>query len=79
MKLILVLFGLFAMATGKPNNEFQEHIDIVNSMKTTWKAGHNFGKYIDLSYIKGLCGAISNPSLRQSLPGKITLLNNISR
>jgi len=65
--LAIFCIALVALVSGKPYNEFQEHIDIVNSLKTTWTAGHNYGKYITLDHIKSLCGALKFPN-REQLP-----------
>lgn len=69
VSLVLVV-GLVA---GKPQNEFQEHIDVVNAKSTTWRAGHNFPHEMSMKTIKGMCGALYSPSLRQSLPGIYSL------
>ena len=59
-----VIFGiLLAMVYSKPSefDQFQFHIDVVNRVQTTWKAGRNYGSHITLDYIKGLCGFLKNP------------------
>lgn len=69
--LVYLLFAVIALVYGKPHeNEFQKHIDIVNAAKTTWTAGHNYGKYMTMKHIKALCGAITNPVIRASIPRK---------
>ena len=75
MELVLVFMAAIVMVYGKPTNEFQENIDIVNIMQTTWTAGHNYGKYISMDYIKGLCGALDDSHLRKGLPGMIKIIN----
>jgi len=71
MKIVLVICAAVAMVAAFPRkNEFQEHIDVVNSAQTTWKAGHNFGADTSMEFVKGLCGALSNPVMRASLPVK---------
>jgi len=56
--LLIFCIALVSLAQAKPQNEFQEQIDIVNSLETTWTAGHNFGKYMSMNHIKALCGAL---------------------
>jgi len=63
MKLLLFVIGV-ALVTCKPHDEFQKHIDRVNTARTTWKAGHNFDEGTTMNYIKGLCGALSNPTVQ---------------
>ena len=54
-------------------HDILKHIEIVNSNpKSTWKAGHNFGEYITLDYIRGLCGALKNPN-KELIPSKYNL------
>lgn len=70
MKFVLLL-GVLALVSALPrDSKFQEHINYVNSIKTTWTAGHNFGEGTTMEYVKGLCGALSNPVLRAQLPVK---------
>lgn len=56
--LFIFCIAIISLVQAKPQNEFQVQIDVVNSMETTWKAGHNFGKYISMKHIKSLCGAL---------------------
>ena len=71
MKVFLLLVGV-ALATSLPRDEFQEHIKKINSMETTWKAGHNFDERITMEDVKRWCGALSNPNSR--LEGREKLL-----
>ncbi|XP_065651803.1 cathepsin B isoform X4 [Hydra vulgaris] len=59
MKFLTLLF-LFAGVGGLPQHRslFDEEINIVNSLETTWTAGVNFGPEVTESYIKGLCGTL---------------------
>ena len=59
MKFLTLLF-LFAGVGALPQHRglFNEEINIVNSLKTTWTAGVNFGPEVTESYIKGLCGTL---------------------
>ena len=67
---VLLLCVAVAMVACLPKDEFQAQIDVVNSAKTTWKAGHNFGKETSMSFVKGLCGSLSNPFGRAQLEMK---------
>lgn len=64
----VILFSLCTLISSLPHaiEEFQYIIDEVNSLQTTWKAGHNF-ENIDLEYIQGLCGTLDDPN-RSQLP-----------
>lgn len=68
--LAILCLALLAFAQAKPTNEFQEQIDLVNSLESTWVAGHNFGKYISMDYIKSLCGVLDNPNFNDKFPVK---------
>jgi len=41
----------------------KDMIEFINSEKTTWTAGHNFGKYITEKHLRGLCGVTENKKL----------------
>lgn len=69
--LAILCLALIAFAQAKPTNEFQEQIDLVNSLESTWVAGHNFGKYISMDYIKSLCGVLDNPNFNDKFPGML--------
>lgn len=65
----LLLIGVVAVFSypSREQLEYFEHneqvIDHVNAVRSTWKAGHNFGKYMTMETIKGLCGALQNENL----------------
>lgn len=61
--ILIVLLALVSLSyESHSQHELLKHIDVVNSNpKSTWKAGQNFGEYITLDYIKGLCGALKVP------------------
>lgn len=72
MRVLIVACAFIACTIALPRNEFQEHINNVNNNRySTWKAGHNFGEQTTMEYVKGLCGALSNPVERASLPGTL--------
>ena len=66
MKAIFLLVSI-AFVAALPRDEFQHHINKVNSIKTTWKAGHNFDDGVTLKDVQRMCGALSNPTIRASL------------
>jgi len=70
MKVLILVCVFIVYTCALPRNEFQKHINNVNNHRfSTWKAGHNFGEQTTMNYVKGLCGALSNPVERASLPG----------
>jgi len=75
MKVTLIVLVCVAAVYCYPTKEQLEYfegneqiIDYVNSKQTTWKAGHNFGKYMTLKHIAGLCGALKDDNTNSALP-----------
>lgn len=81
MKVTFVFFVCVAAVYCYPTKEQLEYfegneqiIDYVNSKQTTWKAGHNFGKYMTLKHIAGLCGALKDDNTNSALPSMFNLI-----
>ncbi|XP_047996657.1 cathepsin B-like [Leguminivora glycinivorella] len=65
MSLSITVVTLFfvAFATGKTYHPLSdEFISHINSKQSSWKAGRNFPMDTPLEYIRGLMGALKNPS-----------------
>ena len=61
MMLYLVLALVAIVSAQRDNPLSQETIDYINNLKTTWKAGKNFGSAYTIDDIKAMCGALKSP------------------
>lgn len=63
MKLVLGVVSVLAFASALPSkpHPFQPMVDHINSLKTTWKAGRNFGEGVTWEYVRNLCGVLKDP------------------
>ncbi|KAK3750353.1 hypothetical protein QZH41_010270, partial [Actinostola sp. cb2023] len=61
MMLYLVLALVAIVRAQRDNPLSQETIDYINNLKTTWKAGKNFGSAYTIDDIKVMCGALKSP------------------
>jgi hypothetical protein len=71
MKLLLLLFGTFALCRAASFQNYlnsNEFIDEINAKATTWKAGRNFHPETSTNYIKSLLGV--HPDHKKYLPAK---------
>ncbi|XP_029903112.1 cathepsin Bb [Myripristis murdjan] len=61
LTLLCVLLALSGLSLARPHLPIlsSEMVDFINKANTTWKAGQNFYN-VDISYVKGLCGALLN-------------------
>ena len=64
---IIAVVGAFPRQYESP---FHKEINLVNSIKTTWTAGVNFGPEVNQEYVKGLCGVLKE---KEKLKGIIYL------
>jgi len=61
----ILLLCSAALALPTHNTNFQPMIDYVNSLGTTWKAGHNYGEGMTWEYLKAQCGTfMDDPNLK---------------
>jgi cathepsin B len=71
MKLLLLLFGTFALCRAASFQNYlnsNEFIAEINAKATTWKAGRNFHPETSTNYIKSLLGV--HPDHKKYLPAK---------
>ncbi|KAJ1529584.1 hypothetical protein ONE63_006354 [Megalurothrips usitatus] len=60
LKVAALLCGLVAVATAAFHPLSDAHIDHINSVQSTWKAGRNFAPDVSMKYIKKLLGVHPN-------------------